>query len=67
MGADESSKRIKLDSERLNLNLHSMSLKDLREITNDSSDENLLGQGGFGRVYKVRLNHIFFHISKVYL
>jgi hypothetical protein len=44
-----------------------MSLKDLREITNDFSDENLLGQGGFGRVYKVRLNHIFFHISKVYL
>jgi hypothetical protein len=60
----ESSKCIELDSvlhdERLNLNLHSLSLKDLREITNDFSDENLLGQGGFGTVHKVRLNYIFF-------
>ncbi|CAN6356468.1 unnamed protein product [Urochloa humidicola] len=52
----ESSKRIKLESilvdQRLNLNLYSLSLKDLKEITNDFSDERLLGQGGFGTVYK---------------
>ncbi|XP_039839766.1 putative receptor-like protein kinase At4g00960 isoform X3 [Panicum virgatum] len=34
------------------LNLQSLSLKDMREVTNDFSDERLLGQGGFGRVYK---------------
>jgi len=33
-------------------NLQSLSLKDMREVTNDFSDERLLGQGGFGRVYK---------------
>ncbi|CAL5093120.1 unnamed protein product [Urochloa decumbens] len=50
----ESSKHMKLDSilHDKHLNLHSLSLKDLREITNDFSDERLLGQGGFGRVYK---------------
>jgi len=34
------------------LNLQGLSLKYLREITNDFSNERLLGQGGFGRVYK---------------
>ena len=40
------------------LNLQSLSLKDLREITDDFSAKRLLGQGGFGKVYKVRLNPI---------
>ncbi|RLN01003.1 calmodulin-binding protein 60 C-like [Panicum miliaceum] len=34
---------------------HNLSLKDLKEITNDFSDERLLGQGGFGKVYKMHL------------
>jgi len=33
------------------LNLHSLSLKDIREITNNFSDDQRLGEGGFGRVY----------------
>ena len=41
-------------SEPLNL-----PLQYLRSITNNFSDERLLGEGGFGMVYKVRLNHIF--------
>lgn len=31
-------------------------LEYLRNITNNFSDERLLGEGGFGKVYKVRLN-----------
>nr|TKW28798.1 hypothetical protein SEVIR_3G351600v2 [Setaria viridis] len=51
---DESGRHNKLEGilHDQRLNLQSLSLKDLREITNDFSYERLLGQGGFGRVYK---------------
>ena len=38
---------------------HNVPLEYLRNITNNFSNELLLGEGGFGTVYKVRLNHIF--------
>ena len=38
---------------------HRFTLAELREITHDFSDDQLLGEGAFGKVYKVRLNHIF--------
>ncbi|GJN35249.1 hypothetical protein PR202_gb23999 [Eleusine coracana subsp. coracana] len=34
------------------LELHSLKLEDLRKITNNFADEQLLGEGGFGKVYK---------------
>jgi hypothetical protein len=33
-------------------------LRYLREITNNFSDERVLGKGGTGYVYKVRLKHV---------
>jgi len=33
---------------------HNLPLKYLRNITNNFSDERLLGEGGFGTIYKVR-------------
>ena len=62
---DESARHNKRKRESIlhdqRLNLQCLSLKDLRDITNDFSYERLIGQGGFGRVYKVRLNPIFFY------
>jgi len=37
---------------------HNLPLEYLRNITNNFSDKRLLGEGGFGKVYKVRLNQI---------
>ena len=60
---DESARHNKRKRESIlhdqRLNLQCLSLKDLRDITNDFSYERLIGQGGFGRVYKVRLNPTF--------
>ena len=43
--------------------LHFMNLSTIRAATDDFTDSNKLGQGGFGPVYKVRL--LYFHGSKV--
>ena len=43
---------------------HRFTLTELTEITHDFSDEQLLGEGAFGKVYKVRLNHIFSNTLK---
>lgn len=53
----DSSKCNKLDSilQYRSLELHSLTLEDLKKITNNFSDEQLLGEGGFGKVYKVRV------------
>jgi hypothetical protein len=39
-----------------------MQLQFLKEITDNFSDERILGQGGFGVVYKVSLKIFFFCI-----
>ena len=43
---------------------HRFTLAELREVTHDFSDEQLLGEGTFGKVYKVRLNHTFYNPLK---
>jgi hypothetical protein len=44
-----------------------MQLEYLERITDNFSDERLLGEGGFGKVYKVRLNHNIFPSSHIYV
>uniref|UniRef100_A0A0A8XN46 Protein kinase domain-containing protein n=1 Tax=Arundo donax TaxID=35708 RepID=A0A0A8XN46_ARUDO len=50
----ESSRHNKLESilQDRSLEPHSIALEDLRKITNNFSEEQLLGEGGFGKVYK---------------
>jgi hypothetical protein len=43
-----------------------MQFEYLKRITDDFSDKRLLGEGGFGMVYKVRLNHNIFPSSQIY-
>ncbi|KAF8667637.1 hypothetical protein HU200_052843 [Digitaria exilis] len=53
-GESSSSRHNKLESilQGQSLEPHNLPLKELKEITNDFADERLLGQGGFGKVYK---------------
>jgi len=44
-----------------------MQLEYLKRITDNFSDERLLGEGGFGKVYKVRLNYNIFPSSHIYV
>jgi coatomer subunit beta' len=44
-----------------------MTLEYLKRITDNFSDERLLGKGGFANVYKVRLNHNIFPSSHIYV
>jgi len=42
-----------------------MQLEYLKRITDNFSDERLLGEGGFGKVYEVRLNDDVFPSSHI--
>ena len=42
-----------------------MQLEYLKRITDNFSDERLLGEGGFGKVYEVRLNDDVFSSSHI--
>jgi hypothetical protein len=42
-------------------------LQYLNDITNNFSAQQILGAGGFGVVYKVRVKHIFFFFSICFL
>ena len=44
-----------------------MTLEYLKRITDNFSNKRLLGEGGFGKVYKVRLNHNIFPSSHIYV
>ena len=44
-----------------------MTLEYLKRITDNFSNKRLLGEGGFGKVYKVRLNHNIFPSSQIYV
>ncbi|KAF8776567.1 hypothetical protein HU200_003285 [Digitaria exilis] len=51
-GDSSSTRHNEQESILQDLEPHSRPLKELKEITNDFSDERLLGEGGFGNVYK---------------